>query len=756
MNLPRLSPDAERALSAATQEAVQLEHAWLGVEHLFLGLHAVGALETGTTFASGLFDVESFAGSLREKVRGGDGGEPSSLAPTPRCREVLELAARTAARSGKTLVEPGHLVEAIFAEGRSVPVRLLRALDVDVNALVESLRRETQKPKATPTPILDQFGRDLTELAQGGQLSPVIGREPEMELLAQVLLRKNKNNPVLVGEAGVGKTAVVEGFAQRLVADDCPEPLRGKRVIELSLGTLVAGTKYRGEFEERLVNIAKEAAAHPEILLFLDEVHTVVGAGSTGGGDSLDASNILKPALARGEIRCIGATTIAEFRAHIEKDPALERRFEKILVDEPSPEEALEILTRLQPSLEAHHQLEIAPEALQAAVHLTVKHVPERNLPDKALDAIDQSCARRRLQRYADAARNEALGQQLVCVGEQDVAHTVSQWTGIPLERISGEAAVSLLSIQDELCARVVGQDEAVRAVARTVITARAGLADPNRPLGVFFFTGPTGVGKTHLAKSLAEVLFGTAKRLVRIDMSEYMEPHSVSNLIGAPPGYVGHEQEGVLISALRTHPHCIVLFDEVEKAHPRVFDLFLQIFDEGRLSGTQGKSADFTQSVVILTSNIDPRPEAKATPIGFGGEAAQEEDADAPDPRDVLLKHLRPELVNRIDEIVAFTPLGDESLRRIIDAYVGEIQSLLADRKLELELEEGVYTWLIEQADAATFGARELQRLVDRQIRQPLAAEILKHGDDVGVVRLRREGDGIAFVALKDEGQMA
>ncbi len=742
MNLPPLSPIGERILAAATQESADQGQHYLGVEHLFLALAEERGADLTTALTRQKIDLTNYLEMLRVRISSAESQfQGDDIGPTPRCREILKLASRIAARTDRGVVEPTHLLSAVLREGRSVPVRLLRAVGTDVAALEEALRSKPKKVQ-TPTPLLDKFGRDMTHLATRGRLSPIIGREREMDLVAQVLLRKNKNNPVLLGEAGVGKTAVVEGFAQRLVDPSCPEPLKNRRIIELSVGSLVAGTKYRGEFEERILGIAKEAAENPEIILFLDEIHTLVGAGATGR-DALDASNILKPALARGELRCIGASTMAEYRRHIEPDPALERRFERILVDEPTPAEAVAILEHLRPYLESHHEVEISPQALKTAVDLTARHVLDRQLPDKALDALDQSCARMRLRRYTEA-ESRPPEEESIRVLEEDVASTVAQWTGIPLEKISGEAARSLLNLGDELKTRVFGQDPAVRAVTRTVLTAKAGLAEPECPLGVFFFTGPTGVGKTHLAKSLAEVLFGDAKRLVRIDMSEYMEEHSVSNLIGAPPGYVGHEREGVLISALRTHPHSIVLFDEVEKAHPRIFDLFLQVFDDGRLTGTHGKSADFTQSVIILTSNIDPRPE-RVTEVGFGASAVEPES----DARDALLTRMRPELVNRIDEVVSFEALDGDALRRIVDQYITGIEDLMSARELALKLDDDVYGRLIELGTSQQYGARELRRAVDVHLRQPLATEILGHGEEIAGIRVSADGDELRFEAL-------
>jgi len=752
VNLPRLSSRSEQVLALATQSSVDWGQSYLGVEHLFVGLAKNDEGNLAMAFAEVEVNFMEYMEVLESAIRqGGASGLSGSMAPTPRCRSVIDLAARIATRHRSGVVEPEHLLEAILNEGRSIPMRLMRTRDIDVAALQENLHTEPE-PKPSPTPLLEEFGRDLTEMAASGQTSALIGRAGELDLLAQVLLRKNKNNPVLVGEAGVGKTAVVEGFALRLTQPECPEPLRGRRIVELAMGSLVAGTKYRGQFEERLLGILAELKAHPEVILFLDELHTLVGAGAAGGGDSLDAANILKPALARGELSCVGATTIEEYRRHVEGDPALDRRFEKVMVEEPTTAEALEIVTKVSPSLENHHQVTILAEAVEAAVQLTVRHVFDRRLPDKALDAVDQSCARKRLERYTgDAAVDSALE-----VTAADVATTVSQWTGIPLERMSGEAARNLFNVESELQAKVIGQEAAVRAVARTVLTAKAGLSDPNRPLGVFFFAGPTGVGKTFLAKCLTEQLFGDTRRLLRFDMSEYMEPHSVAKLIGAPPGYVGHEREGLLISAMRTHPHCVLLFDEVEKAHPKVADIFLQIFDEGRLTGTNGRRADFTQAIVIVTSNIDIEPK-EAPKMGFGGQPT----APQIDPRDVLLNHMRPELVNRIDTVVPFTRLSVTALRSIIDHHVAEIEALVANRQVSLSLDDDVYDELVAAGNCETYGARELHRLVDQHIRFPLAEEIIRQENSSGggqgkTIAVKLVEGRIVVAAQEDEGLMA
>ncbi len=742
MKLPRLSRGAERLITAAADESARLNHHYLGVEHLFLGFMREPESPLARAFTKQSVELGEFREELEKRtVRIEQRPWGDELMFTPRARDVLQLASRIAAKSGASEVEPPHILEAIFRENESVPLRLLRSLDVDLGELRDaSLEGEgnQEEQKESDTPLLDRFGRDLTAMARLGRLSPVIGREKELELLAQVLLRKNKNNPVLVGEAGVGKTAIVEGLARRLVASNCPEPLRGSRVVELAVGALVAGTKFRGEFEERLLGIAKEAEQHPNVILFLDEIHTLVGAGA-GSGDSLDAANIFKPSLARGDLRCVGATTVEEYRRHIEKDPALDRRFEKVLVEEPTPRQALEILQGLCEGMEEHHQVKVMPDALQAAVDLTVKHVLDRQLPDKALDALDQSCARRRLQQFMHGGRS---GDKMSPITAEDITVTVSQWTGIPLRKLTEEATRSLLNLEADLRARVVGQDHATKSVSRAILTAKAGLNAPNRPLGVFLFLGPTGVGKTELAKSLAHVLFGDEKRLVRFDMSEFTEPHSVSKLIGAPPGYIGHEREGQLISALRTHPHSIVLFDEVEKAHPQVFDLFLQIFDDGRLSGAHGKTADFSQAVVILTSNIDPMPEKGS--VGFGKLAA---DQPLPDLRKGLVPFFRPELVNRIDEVIQFKRLDRNSLRRIIDRYVHDLEQLMATRKAKLQLDDMVYDHLIQLGESEDYGARELRRVVDHSLRQPLAEQLLRRGGEaVGTIRVTVTGGQLVF----------
>jgi ATP-dependent Clp protease ATP-binding subunit ClpC len=727
-------------MSHATEESQRLGHGYLGVEHLFVALAETRGDELAEAFETQGLSLEEFTDQLRSRIHPLENAPwGKDLLVTPRCQQVMRLATKLAARRKKAQVSDEHILDAIFREGRSVPIRLLRAHDAQVAELWEALAPRPGKAAEPDQSLLVRFGRDLTAQAKAGLLMPVIGREAEMAQVAEVLLRKRKNNPVLIGEAGVGKTAVVEGLAAKLVGEQEGHPLARSRIIELSVASLVAGTKYRGDFEERFLGILREAEEDPQVVLFLDEIHTLVGAGASSG-EAIGASEIAKPALARGALRCIGATTIDEYRRHIERDAALERRFEPVMVEEPTPDETRKILQGLVPSLEKHHGVEIAAEAVEAAIDLTVRYVPARRLPDKSIDALDQCGARLRLETFASKKGEDAPPPR---VDRDGVVCTVSQWTGIPLERISAEEAGSLLDLEQRLRSRVLGQDRACRAVARAVLTSKAGLSDPERPSGVFLFLGPTGVGKTELAKSLAQVLFGDEKRLVRFDMSEYTEAHSVAKLIGAPPGYVGHDQEGQLVSAVRTHPHCVVLFDEIEKAHPQVFDLFLQIFDEGRLTGSRGQVADFRNAVVILTSNLQVRTEKRKT-LGFStGEAAAETEID---PREALAGAFRPELLNRIDEILVFETLREPDLRVLVDRYVAGLEKLAAARELRIELDDEVYDFLIRQGVSEQFGARELKRAIDRWLRQPLAEELLRRGDNAGTVRVRLSDDRIVF----------
>jgi ATP-dependent Clp protease ATP-binding subunit ClpC len=739
MDLPPLSHAAQQLMSGAAAEAARRQHHYLGVEHIFAALGQSGRTSLAATLTrQGVQPAVLWADLMEASPAYPQRPWGREILITPRCQKVLRVAAALAARKGSAQVEEAHILEAILHEARSTPLRRLLAQGIHVAELYEAVMPSSPSAGAESTPTLNKLGRDLTARALAGALAPVIGREDELTELSLVLLRRNKNNPVLVGEAGVGKTAIVEGLARRLASDECPASLQGCRLVEIALPALVAGTRYRGDFEERLLDVVREASSVPGIILFIDEIHTVVGAGSSTG--ALDAANILKPSLARGEIRCIGSTTIEEYRRWIEQDAALERRFEKVRVEEPSPEQARRILEGVAGTLASFHSVEVPAEAQRAAVELTVRYVPGRRLPDKALDALDQSCARVRLNAPAATSPERPLQ-----VSADDVARTVARWTGIPIERLSREDAQDLLSLDERLRSRLVGQDHAVSAVSRAIVTMRSGLASPGRPASVLMFVGPTGVGKTELARGLAEVVFGDEKRLIRFDMSEFGEPHSVARLLGAPPGYVGHEAAGRLVSAIRTAPHSVVLFDEVEKAHRGIFDVFLQIFDEGRLTGADGTMADFRHAILILTSNIDPRPEPERRRVGFldedGGVDIQ------PDLRVALTAWLQPELINRIDEIVLFRPLSPRDLWRILERYLEEIEALGAPRGLRLEVDEPARDWLIRQSDPRFFGARELRRVVERCVRQPLAHEILRRSVPIGTVRVTLDGGTLRLI---------
>jgi len=578
-------------------------------------------------------------------------------------------------------------------------------------------------PGRPGTPTIDHHGKDYTALARDGKFDPVIGRRDEIKQVVRLLLQKQKNNPVLVGEAGVGKTSVVEGLALRLVAADAPADLKEWRIVELILSSLVAGTTYRGEFEERMQQVIREAESDPQLILFLDEIHTLVGAGSVGG--SMDASNILKPALARGNFRLIGATTPEEYRKHIENDSALERRFQPVRILEPTPEQAREILEGLRATYEAHHKLEITNEALDAAVELSVKHLPDRKLPDKARDLIDRAAVAKRFLSFTPGVPANADQQR---VTRDDVAQVVAQWTGIPVERLTTDEQLRLLGMEDALRQRVIGQDHAIAAVAQRLRTAISGLGDPGRPSGVFLFTGPTGVGKTELAKALAEFLFGDERKLLRFDMSEYMEKHSVSKLIGAPPGYIGHNDGGLLTDAVRETPYSVLLFDEVEKAHPNVADIFLQIFDDGRLTDSHGRVADFRHTVIILTTNFRGAEEARAIP-GFRRNTAGEPgtaEASAEAVRQQLLERFRPELLNRLSHIITFRSLGEAELRAIIDKLMARVQRRLRDKQIELLLTPEAGDTLLKLGYRPEWGAREIERVIEEKIVQPLAQGLL------------------------------
>jgi ATP-dependent Clp protease ATP-binding subunit ClpC len=608
-------------------------------------------------------------------------------------------------------------------------------------------------PSHSRTPTLDRFGRDLTQLARDGKLDPVIGRREEMRRIVRVLAQKRKSNAILVGEAGVGKTCIVEGLAQRIVEPNPPPNLEGKRVVEVSMGTLVAGTKYRGEFEERMQGVVREAGENRDIILFIDEIHTVLGAGGAQG--SVDAANILKPALARGDLQCIGATTIKEYRNHIEQDPALERRFQMVWIDEPTRQEAVEIIKGLRPRFEEHHGLAISDEAVEAAVELSMRYLPDFRLPDKAIDLIDQACASGRIRTLSVSS----VTSDGTPIGRAEIAAVLSERVRLPIERVGEDELQRLLRMEEALSRRVIGQEEAVSAVSEAVRTARAGLNDARRPIGVFLFVGTTGTGKTELAKALAEFLFDDESRLIRVDMSEYMEKHSVSRLIGAPPGYVGHDEEGQLTGPVRTNPFSVILFDEVEKAHPDVLDIFLQIFDDGRLTDSRGRRVSFSETVIILTSNLGTRAEGPARPIGFGLAAAGAKEPDG-DPEayrrpimDAVRRSLRPELLNRIGRVVFFYPLTEPAVRRIIDKILDNLRLRLKEKGIRLELTEAADALLMLEGFDPKFGAREMERTIARFVAEPLGAGIVEGRFGPGVAVCADARDGRMLLSVQDRG---
>ena len=788
----------QRALIAAQTEAAQLGRAYVGTEHLLLGVL------TDPGAAAGILRGVTLDGARNEIIailgRGTDSIEGKQMVYTPRTKKVIEQSVREARELKQNYVSVEHLLLALMREREGVAAHVLIKMGLDLNKAREELLHILTgsddgavqgEGESQETPILDQFSRDLTAAARAGELDPVIGREKEIERIVQILSRRRKNNPVLIGEPGVGKSAIVEGLAQLIVEENIPEILRGKRVVSLDLAAMLAGAKYRGEFEERLKNAMAEIRKNGNIIMFIDELHTIVGAGASEG--AIDAANILKPMLARGEIQCIGATTLGEYHKHIEKDGALERRFQPVQVGEPTKEESVAILAGLRDRYEAHHRVRITDEALRAAVYLSDRYIPDRCLPDKAIDLIDEAASRVRIQAFTappdmkeqqlklsalnketeEAVANEdfetaarlrdrkkalqnemeerrsaweqKLNSKMETVGEEEVAHIVSIWTGVPVSKLTQDEAQRLIHLEDTLHRRVVGQEEAVKAVARAVRRARAGLKDPNRPIGSFIFLGPTGVGKTELCKALGEALFGDEDSLIRIDMSEYMEKHSVSRMIGSPPGYVGHEEGGQLTEKVRRKPYAIILFDEVEKAHPDVFNLLLQILEDGRLTDGQGRVVDFKNTVIVMTSNAGAHTIKKQRALGFGGQEDSEKTYDAmrENIMDEVRQIFRPEFLNRVYEIIVFHALTEAEIDQIARLLLDQVCLRLEDRGIQLEVGEEALRLISKAGYDLKYGARPLRRAIQRLVEDALSEEIL-----LGDVRL---GDKV-LASVEDE----
>ena len=792
--MQRFTDDAQRVLSLAQEAALELGHDYVGTEHVLIGLTkvkngvAAKALEELGLVTEDIFEaVEEHVGRGNKKA--------TSIYMTPRVKHVLELAIQVANHMNHNYVGTEHILLGLLSDGSGVAVAILRAMNIRSNDVVEAIRSILGSNKGSNNGgqeginsnndlgELSDFATDLNESAKQGKIDPVIGRDTEIQLVIQILSRRTKNNPVLIGEPGVGKTAIAEGLAQRIVTDNVPEILRNKRIISLSIGSMLAGAKYRGEFEERLKKAIDEVQQHDDMIIFIDEIHTLVGAGATEG--AMDAANILKPALARGEFQVIGATTLDEYKKHIEKDAALERRFQPVQVGEPNEEDALEILKGLRDRYEAFHKAKITDEALTAAVSLSSRYITDRFLPDKAIDVVDEAASKVRMKVFSAAPDVKALEDRLntvkkekeaavtsqdfekaaklrdeeqlllkeigdkksiakeksdqkLIVTEEDIAAVVAQWTGIPVAKIAEEESATLLHLEEELHKRVVGQDEAVTAVAKAVRRARAGLKDPKRPIGSFLFLGPTGVGKTELARALASSLFGDESAMIRLDMSEYMEKHTVSRLVGAPPGYVGYEEGGQLTDAVRRKPYSVILLDEVEKAHADFFNILLQVLDDGRLTDSQGRTVDFRNTVIIMTSNLGAKALHKNSPeLGFL--AAKKADSNVDENKgidfkeakksvmDAVKRYFRPEFLNRIDEMIVFHPLTEEDLKEIVTILMSDVTKRLGERDLQLEISPEAMKLLVKEGSDFTMGARPLKRAIQRLIEDPVSDLILK-----------------------------
>jgi len=806
-----------KVLAMAREEAVRLQHDYVGTEHILLGLIREGDGVAAEVLRSLAADLDELLRLVEENIRPGRASASIGELPyTTRAKKVLEYAMAEARELNHSYVGTEHLLLGLLREEKGLAAKVLGELGIGLEeARAEMLKLlgtegAVAEPGSAPspaaprgeskskTPALDHFCRDLTELAHEGALDPTIGREAEIERVMEVLSRRKKNNPVLIGEPGVGKTAIVEGLAQKIDRADVPGSLKDHRVLALDMAAVIAGTKYRGQFEERLKAIVNEISQNEGIILFIDELHTLVGAGAAEG--AIDASNMLKPALARGEMQCVGASTLNEYRKHIEKDGALERRFQTVIVEAPSVAETLEILKGLRIHYEDHHNVTVPDESLEAAAKLADRYITDRFLPDKAIDVIDEAGARSRLGTQVPPAEVQKLQAELEelsgrkdeairdqdferaamlrdrekellseirrtredwekqqretrpVVTEEEIAFIVSRWTGIPVSRLREEETQRLLRMEDELHETVVGQHEAIQAISRAIRRTRAGLKDPDRPIGSFVFCGPTGVGKTELARQLARFLFADEQALIRVDMSEYMEKFSVSRLIGAPPGYVGYEDSGALTKAVRRRPYSVVLLDEIEKAHPDVFNILLQVLDEGRLTDNYGRVIDFKNTVLIMTSNVGAREIASASGLGFAtGKSEDQYDRMAEKVRDEVDRTFTPEFLNRLDEVIVFHPLSKEQIGEIVHIMLSAVQKRLADEELTLNLTEAAVDFLVDRGYDIKFGARPLKRTIQRYIEDALSEKILMAefapGDEI-TVGVAKDSESLVFRA--------
>ena len=811
MNGYNFTERVRKVLAMAREEAARLHHEYVGTEHILLGLIREGEGVAANVLTNLSVELDDIQQKIEETVKKGKAGQTTGpdLPYTSRAKKVLELAMSEARELNHSYVGTEHLLLGLLREEKGIAAQVLTDAGVNLDAArAETLRiLGTEMPsggaqgqaqsqpaaqaqpkgdkKSSKTPALDHFCRDLTQLAAEGQLDPTIGRAKEIQRVMEVLTRRKKNNPVLIGEPGVGKTAIVEGLAQLIANGECPESLRDHRVLSLDMAAVIAGTKYRGQFEERLKAVMNEIAQNKQIILFIDELHTLVGAGAAEG--AIDASNMLKPALARGELQCVGASTLNEYRKYIEKDGALERRFQTVIVDPPSIDETVEILKGLRKKYEDHHKVTIPDSTLVIASKLSERYITDRLLPDKAIDVIDEAGARARLAAQAPPPEVAALKADLEKVngekeaavrdqnferaaslrdkereiqgnikqkqqewearrqshrpvlGEEEISFIVSRWTGIPVTRLQEAETSRLLRMEDELHNSVIGQDEAIKAISKAIRRSRAGLKDPRRPIGSFVFSGPTGVGKTELARSLAKFLFADESALIRVDMSEYMEKFSVSRLIGAPPGYVGYEDSGTLTKAVRRKPYSVILLDEIEKAHPDVFNILLQVLDEGHLTDNYGRVIDFKNTVVIMTSNVGARDLMKTKTLGFtSGDEKQNWDRRAEKVRDELKNVFNPEFLNRLDDVIVFHPLNREHIAQIVTVLLKDVRKRLAEEELQLKLTDGATEFLVKNGYDEQYGARPLKRAIQKFIEDPLSEKILMgdfaKGDEIEV----------------------